>query len=252
MKKNSKGNKGKKALQPKRREFITTEEPKAPFDVTVTPKIVTKHLSNGQYLTSRHPKKGLFFHHTAGTTWQGAWSWWNQTPARVGTAFIIDRDGLVIECFDPAAWAYHLGVRRDDNLLEMQTIGIELVSAGFVKKEGKEFIFYPLWPNTSIRRPMPKNEILTLKANWRGEKYFHFYTDAQIKAAARLTYYLKKQERFELELKEIDASFAEYDETVWKEAKPGIWSHTTVRKDKWDIYPMPKFIDSINLAVRTL
>jgi hypothetical protein len=28
----------------------------------------------------------------------------------VATAYVIDRDGTVFELFDPAAWAFHLGL----------------------------------------------------------------------------------------------------------------------------------------------
>ena len=109
--------------------------------------LVKKHLSNGQYLTQEYEKKSQFLHHTVSTNAMSAWRWWNSTPERVGTPFIIDRDGSIIECFDPKMWAFHLGIVGDDNWHEKHSINIELTSAGPLYYHNKEFRFYPLWPN---------------------------------------------------------------------------------------------------------
>ena len=52
--------------------------------------IVKKHLTNGQYLTTKDEKYSQFLHHTVSTNAMSAWRWWNSTPDRVGTPFIID------------------------------------------------------------------------------------------------------------------------------------------------------------------
>src|SRR3972149_4662478 len=99
----------------------------------------TKRLNNLQYYPKANQKTMIFWHHTAGTTAQGAIDWWNQTPVAVGTAYLIDRDGTIFEVFDPKLWAYHLGVKNDDDYIEKNSIGIEIVAAGqlYLEKDGK-------------------------------------------------------------------------------------------------------------------
>ena len=53
----------------------------------------------GNIYHKKNPKKSLFLHHTASSTANSSWSWWNNNKERVGTAYLIDRDGTVIECF---------------------------------------------------------------------------------------------------------------------------------------------------------
>lgn len=206
--------------------------------------ITKKHLTNGQYLTHEYEKKSLFLHHTVSTNPESAWRWWNSTPERVGTAYIIDRQGGIIECFDPKVWAYHLGVVRDDNWHEKHSINIELVAAGPLRFEEGEYRFYPLWPNKFRWTLIPENEIIKLKKAWRGYEIFHNYTNEQLESLKWLIgklYLDFPGLRVDNDLN----NFFEYDESVIKEHKPGIWSHSTVRLDKSDIVPTPDLIKAL-------
>lgn len=46
----------------------------------------------------------------------------------------------------------------------------------------------------------------------------------------------------------IDGIF-EYNKDVVTKRTPGLWSHTTVRKDKDDVVPYKPFIDKVNKAL---
>lgn len=206
--------------------------------------IVKKHLTNGQYLTHEYEKKSIFLHHTEGTNAMSAWRWWNSTPDRVGTAYIIDRDGTIVECFDPKYWAFHLGIHNDDNWHEKHSINIELVSAGKLYQEGKHFRFYPLYPNKLRYTTIPKSEVEELRRDWRGYKYYHKYTEAQMDSVKWL------MKEIVVKFPTIKAntdlkSFQEYNSDVIKDHLPGIWSHSTVRRDKTDIYPGPDVLKSL-------
>ena len=85
------------------------------------------------------PKSGIALHHTVSDDARSAVRWWradktaNGTPRHVGTAYVIDTDGTVFELFDPAGWAFHLGLRWPGGqrvVFEQRFIGIELASAG--------------------------------------------------------------------------------------------------------------------------
>jgi len=213
--------------------------------------IIKKYLTNGQYLTAEYVKDTIFLHHTAGLNAEGAWQWWNQTPERVGTPFIIDRDGTVIECFDPKVWAFHLGITGDDNYHEKHSISIELVAGGQLYKEGDQFRFYPLYPNNHYFTVIPKEEVFSLKQPWRGYNLYHTYTQAQLDTLKELIPYLI--ELFPtLVLPSLLGTFYEYDPGVVANHKPGLWSHSTVRENKNDIFPYPPLLETLEEIISNL
>lgn len=204
--------------------------------------IEEKHLTNGQYLTQVYKKIALFYHHTISTNPASPWRWWNSTPQRVGTAYIVGRGGEVIECFDPTMWAWHLGVRGDDNYMEKHSIGIELVSAGPLKHMGGEFRFYPLWPDQRHFTTIPEDEVYEL--DYKGELYWHKYTDEQIETTIELTNLILKANKGIKVQKDLEG-FYQFNEDVVDKHLPGLWAHSTVRKDKSDIYPDMRLIEAI-------
>jgi N-acetyl-anhydromuramyl-L-alanine amidase AmpD len=199
--------------------------------------IVKKHLTNGQYLTQEYEKKSIFIHHTAGRTAMGAWGWWNTTPDRVGTPYIIDRDGTIIECFDPKMWAFHLGVPHDDNYHEKYSVNIEIAACGRLYHEEGEYRFYPIYPNKLQYTVIPDSEVYVFKDEWRGQKYFHKYTKAQLDSLAWLLKKICLEDFPSIKVNPVIDDFYEFNEEVLTDHLGGIWSHSTVRKDKDDIYP---------------
>ena len=206
--------------------------------------IVKKYLSNGQYLTQEYDKVSMFLHHTISTNAMSSWRWWNSTPDRVGTPYIIDRDGSIIECFNPAMWAFHLGIMGDDNYHEKHSINIELVSAGPLRYEDGKFIFYPLWPNKIRWTEIPKSEVHSFSKPWMGFEHWHKYTDDQLESLKWLI------GRIALDFPTIGLendlkSIFEYNPKVVEEHLEGIWTHCTVRKDKSDAFPDPALIEAL-------
>lgn len=206
--------------------------------------IVKKYLTNGQYLTQRYDKFSQFLHHTISTNAMSAWRWWNSTPDRVGTPYIIDRDGSIIECFDPQMWAFHLGIKGDDNWHEMHSINIELVSAGPLYYEEEEFRFYPLWPNKMRYTVIPNDQVHSFPKPWKGFKHWHIYTEDQLESLKWLIG--KNTLNFpKLEFKNDVEAIFEYNKKVIDQHLPGIWAHCTVREDKSDVFPYPPLIKAL-------
>jgi len=206
--------------------------------------ILRKHLINGQYLTHKYEKYSQFLHHTVGTTAMSAWRWWNATPQRVGTAQMIDRDGSIWECFDPAMWAFHLGVTGDDNWHEKHSINIEIVGTGPLRWVDGKFLFYPLWPNKIHFTQIPEKEVHTFSKPWRGHKHWHIYTEAQLES---LKWQIGKNALDFPKLgldNDIDDIF-KFNQEVLEDHLPGIWTHNTVREDKSDPFPYPPLIEAL-------
>ena len=211
----------------------------------------TKRLKNAQFYDGVFPKKQIFWHHTAGTTADGAINWWNQTPERVGTAYVIDRDGTIYEVFDPKMWGYGLGLNAeagwDSNAsVEKGAIQIEIVSAGHLYPDGLgNMVQYPLYPNKAAKNIIKNSDVWDMgeKNKWKGFQYFQNYNDKQVESLIGLTKKLITD--FEIKIQDDLSKMFEYNPKVGKEVIPGIWSHSTVRKDKEDVIPHPDFVKKI-------
>ena len=189
-------------------------------------------LHEDQYYHSREKKTHIFLHHTAGGSALSTIQWWNQTKDRVGTAFIIERDGTIYQVFESWQWAYALGVKGATDL-EKASIQIEICSwGGLTIKDNKYF-------NYAGKEVRPEN-VVHAEGEYRGSKHFESYTGLQIVSLGNLLKHLKLE--YSINIRPIP-KFWEYRD--WKTLLPGVWSHTTVRKDKQDIFPQAQLVDML-------
>lgn len=206
-------------------------EPVKSIPMTI-PTIKKIPLDKGQYRTDKQNKTHIFLHHTAGGSVAGAIAGWNSTPERVATPYIIERTGDIYEVYDPELWANHLG-GKCPLWLEKASIGIEIVCYGqLTKKINGDLTTY------TGRTIKPEDAV---KADFRGYEYYQRYTPEQISALKQLLPYLV--DKFKIKLQEDRKNFWEYQDP--SKLPPGIWSHTTVRKDKVDIFPQKEIVDLV-------
>lgn len=188
-------------------------------------------LAKDQYYQSLYDKKYIFLHHTAGGSVAGAVAGWASTPEHIATPYVIERTGDIYECYGPEFWAYHLGV-KGNTAIEKASIGIEIVNYGqLTLKNGKYY--------TYTNRELPASDVVNV--DWRGFKYYQRYTPQQIAALKSLLPYL--MDRFKIKLQVNVNNFWEYQDP--SKLPPGVWSHTTVRKDKVDIFPQPEIVELV-------
>lgn len=187
----------------------------------------TLELSRGQYIYENTPKSGIVLHHTVGGTAQSTVEFWKSTKDRIATAFIIERDGKIFQCFDPKFWAYHIG-DGSNNADNKRMIGIELASEGaLIEKTGQLYKFNARRGN-EVRRDTVYDNVTT----YRGYRYFDAYEKAQIDAVIFLVNTLC--DRFKIP-RQTPKDLTNYLPT-WKRFT-GIVSHTHLRRDKSDVHP---------------
>ncbi len=219
--------------------------------VAVARDFTISHLPNDEYYAVHQAKRQLVFHHTAGSH-RPDWTvhgWNSDRLGRVGTAFLIggistrngnnDWDGHILEAFPPENWAHHLGLKTAQNeALNKASIGIELCNYGYVtRKRDGSFWSY-------VNHPVPKEQVVDLGYEWRGYRYWHSYTDAQLEAARKLL--LQLSERFTISLKK---TWSAADFTVQEAAlqgTSGVWTHSQFREDKFDCYPHSHLLQMLN------
>jgi N-acetyl-anhydromuramyl-L-alanine amidase AmpD len=208
-------------------------------------------MTTSQYVREETQKNTIYVHHTAGNANPyGVLRWWEETPERVGTSFVIGgkptrssdewKDGDLIQGFSTKFWAYHLGLKQENmppgsersKILNSQSIGIEICNWGYLEHRDGKFFTY-------VNSVIPEEDVIELEEPYRGHLYWHKYTDAQLTTLKRLITYLtikydipqtyKGDRMFELDMRAF-------------EGEPGIWTHTSVRVDKTDCSPQPDLI----------
>ena len=206
-------------------------------------------LSPEQYRQQRTDKKQIVIHHTvSGPGVTGDVGWWNSTPERVGTAYVIDRDGTIYNLFDDEYWACHLGLSSKHfqaahlpyRNLDSESVAIELDNWGPVEADPGTGVFYP---KGKIRKAKPVKYVYEYCYNerWKGHTLWEAYTTAQLQALGQLLKYLC--EKYNIP--------KTYNREMWTvsaaalKGSPGIWSHCSYRNDKSDCHPQHELIKTI-------
>jgi len=188
-------------------------------------------LPDDQYVKVKADFKDLLvLHHTVGGSAESTYRWWLRDPARVGTAYIVERDGKVFEVFDPEYWCYHLKV--GDPEMDARSIGIELASEGALTRVG-EWLYAFDGKKRLYSLVDDKEKYYDHGDDWRGYQYFDAYDDAQIESVIKLADYLI--EKFGIPRRMPANHLAEARTKLWD--FKGIIGHHHVRADKTDLHP---------------
>jgi N-acetyl-anhydromuramyl-L-alanine amidase AmpD len=196
--------------------------------------IIQTPLPATQYYREVNLKTQIVLHHTAGGTLNSTLSWWKLTPARIATAFLIDRDGSIHQCFHSSYWAHHLGTKLKTNTqLNKQSIGIELCNWGpLTRKPNQKPDEVPTFL-TYIGKELPISDAVMYPEGYRGYQFYQKYTTPQLESLKLLLEYLG--EKYDIP--------CEMQDDIW-EVNPlalggekGVFSHGSYRKDKSDCHP---------------
>ena len=197
----------------------------------------------GEFFEPAGRKTGICIHHTVGGTARSTYDWWMRdrsadgTGRRVGTAYLIDRDGSIHEVFTPEAWAYQFGLswRVDRKLaFEKRFIGIELASVGPLLE--KDDCFY-CFDRVDNKTRVDKRTVFDFGRTWRGYRYWTRYPNAQVDALIELIDDLCRRFRIE---RRVPSDFLRfYGEELFD--FEGVIGHTMVRVDKSDPNPDVEF-----------
>lgn len=232
-------------------------------------------LKSNEYYSTEEKKEWLFLHHTAG--WNNPFAvvndWETDTRGRIGTQFIIGGrhlqtldekyDGTIVQCMPSYKdYGWHIGI--GNTKVHRASVGIELCNFGWVLKDGGDFRTYPTLDTKGkvIKKGVivKPSEVIDLKKDFRGYRYFHAYTDNQLYA---LRYTILKianetgiDVRSGLRQRILDAKDPfdafDYDSRVREGKVKGLYCHTNVSPknkwgnyEKWDMSPQPMVIDMI-------
>jgi hypothetical protein len=192
----------------------------------------TFKLGDGCYFEEKIAKSLIVLHFTAGFSASGAVNYWKMQKNGVSTPYILDRNGLIYQTYDPQYWSYHLGF-KGTHAHDKRSIPIEIVNIGPLKL--KNGILY-CWPNNFTTAYCKESETqFYVKKPYRGFDYFASFTPQQMSVLPELvssvatTYGISKI----LPPKEKRGEFDIAEFVGWK----GIWDHAACRVDKFDLGP---------------
>ena len=177
------------------------------------------------YHKSASDKTQVVIHHTVGSSAQSAVSWWqmrNNKAGTVSTPYVIERNGVVYELFDPHYWSNHIGKKGLDEC----SIGIELVCAGGIK-QGHIAMY----------------DTVEYAKSFRGFKRFEAYTAAQIESLRLLLLHLCSRFDIPVDTVGIAQGYNVDDRALL--GIPGIYSHAAYRVDKSDCHPQRELLDML-------
>lgn len=197
--------------------------------------IIENILDDNQYFKAKYPKKQIVIHHTAGSgNAKNVIHGWNFNQVEVGTAFVIDSEGIVFKAFDPDFWAYHLGLKTPNNVpLNRGSVGIEVCNWGqLIKKDGK-FLNY-------INKEVPADQVVQIE-KFRGFEYYHKYNSKQIESLRQLL--LMLGEKYNIDLSYNQDIFGICQRAL--NGDNGLFTHVSYREDKNDMSPQPDLINML-------
>ncbi len=196
-------------------------------------------LTPGQYFAKTFPKDLIVLHFTAGTSARSAFDSWRATPIEVATAYLVDIDGRIYECFPPTYWAYHLGVTGAASASwkhDKRSIGIEIANAGPLRLDGAKPQQLNWWPDNYKTKYCTLAETTKyVPAPNRGFTHFSSFPTVQSDAVASLVEHLCAAFDIPRVLPPV-ARQAAFDMDFFKSFS-GIATHQNFRKDKSDIGP---------------
>jgi N-acetyl-anhydromuramyl-L-alanine amidase AmpD len=224
--------------------------------------IIDKFLEKGEYFQQIFNKTTIYLHHTAGGHRADyvieGWDTDDTVDEKIGTktarivatAFVVGGksstdgntafDGKVYRAFDEQLWAHHLGTTFANNKpLNQASIGIEICNYGPLRLSNSGVFF------NYVDKPVPADQVVKLDKPFRGYIYYHAYTDAQLNSVKELIIELRnKYPSIPLVTPLLSVDGFELSVNA-KKGVPGIYSHSNVRTDKFDMSPQPKLIQMI-------
>ena len=193
-------------------------------------------LSVKEYIPNIVEKDLIVLHFTAGQSAKSAFITWAQNPIRVATSYLVDPDGSIYELFDPAQWAFHLGIKGTNGRHDKRSIGVEIANVGPLKPAPNNANQLNWWPNDWGTRWCRRDEVSKYtEASYRGIDFFATFPNDQIDATGALVRHLC--ERFNIPKKIPGGLRRTAFELPHFSKFKGVASHQNFRKDKWDVGP---------------
>ena len=197
-------------------------------------------LPKGEYIQNPHKilNDYLFLHH-------------KDTRGRVATEFVLGGqdvrsnndtyDGTLLQAFPEGCQGWHLG-GTDSYYMNRHSVGVEICSYGYLTGDHRTY--------TGIKASL--DQIAILEEAFRRKKYWHRYSEEQIKVLGQLILFIANRDNIDIReglikwIKDEGPTKAfEFKENACAGKVKGLLTHTNVRKGKMDCFPQAELIDML-------
>ena len=139
---------------------------------------------SGYYYKSKIDKKKIVLHYTIGYI-GGDLSNLTRNNRHVSVPFVIARNGVIVQLFDPEYWSYHLtpGAVGGNKRNSSQSVPIELTGLGPLDLSGNWMFNYY---GSKYCRATETEHFFDHGGDYRGYRYFTRFTDAQYSSLSSL------------------------------------------------------------------
>lgn len=207
------------------------------------------------FIDSKKRKKKIVLHTTVGILSSDIRTLTQQR--NMSTAYLIARDGTIIELFDPSKWSYHLGRGSvgGNGFNSGESIAIEISNYGpldFKSVDGEE-AFYTVYGSKFASGNERMNDVgevgtgnhpvvTRLENAYRGFKYFASMTEGQYSAIKALIKALETRFAIPHNFIDYENRFKVFENDDVAKSYKGICTHVNFRPTgKWDIGPYFKW-----------
>ena len=210
--------------------------------------IINNPIPSNCYYNEVQKKTQIVLHHSVSdpTSSDGDVNSWRIGTNHISTPYIIGFDGTITKTFPSNKWANHLGIKDivfkkykiapNNTSLNKGSIAIELDSWGGLTCDVKGNYI------NAYGKPI-SDKLEVVQCNWRGYQFFQKYSALQIEALAELLKTLMNA--YKISNRGIsDGNFDVRLDALMGE--DGIFSHTSYRSDKSDLYPDADLIKMLN------
>ncbi len=225
------------------------------------------NLPDNEYVKKETAKSSIILHHTSGlhNPYKVIDTWAKDQRGRIGAHFVIgglstkvdienisedqrQYDGKILQAIPDQYWAYNLGNISKANDFHHKNISIELCSAGKLEYKNGE---YYTWYGAKVH----PTQVARLDIPFKGHRYFHKYSQAQIDSLKALILLLGEKhdinihsgllEQIELNVN-LDKKPFEYKPVHVQNAHQyGLMTHGQLHPDKLDLFPDPTLINGL-------
>lgn len=197
----------------------------------------TKNGDTSFYYEERNTKTQIVLHFTAGFL-KGDVAALSTQNNHVSTAFIIPRNGKILNMWSSAFWSYHLGSGAigGNKAGCKRTIAIEISNIGYLKKIGNHLV--TVYSDKDDYCELDEDYYYTkLDTPFRGQEYYATFSDKQYNSLISLLRYLTAEYDIPRAFLPEDKRYITGTESELPNFK-GITSHVNYRTSgKWDIGP---------------
>lgn len=185
------------------------------------------------YYQTKTKKTQICLHFTVGVL-PGDIATLTKENNRMSVQYVVDRLGHIYRLFPDEFWSYHLGSTAigGNSVMSKQSIGIEISNYGPLRLKDDKYV--DVYGNTYTM-----DDTLVDAVSYRGYDFYAKMSERQTKAVASLLAYLSDKHGIPLDFKEdIGNVFGSAEEAV---NFKGVFCHSNVRSDKFDLPPEMAF-----------